>query len=215
MKFRIVATLTAGSAFLVAFVSAQAADTPRAAMPPELERQHMAAKAQLASRGYFEQLDRAPVSEFMLARIEQRRAERRKPGKSTAASAAGFARLENFDLERLPFPVKHVPEHAIRADSDNYILPTNTKVRRIFTKTDFGMLFVEQGVGRMVLDEPNLRLAGHDAKVVVTRHKGDKWATTIYASDASHIYRLEANRLLEGSELDAFVDYAEQMLVNR
>ena len=64
----------------------------------------------------------------------------------------------------------------------------------------------------MQLEEPNLTIAGNEAKVVVTRHKNEKWATTVYASGRSHIFRVEANRRLEGSELDAFVEFVERIV---
>jgi len=202
------------SASLLVTGAAQAEQTPDGKMPKQLQQQHELALDQLATQGYFEQLDRVPVSQYMLQRIEDRRTEHEHQNKPMVAKTLGFQEISEYNLSRAPFAPNNVPQDVVKSGSTNYILPTNTKIRRIYTETDFGVLFVEQSIGEMVFDQPNMKSAGNDAKVVVTKHKNDTWATTLYASNAGYIYRIEADRALTGKDLASFVEFSEKIITN-
>lgn len=124
----------------------------------------------------------------------------------------GYARLEDFNFGLLPFALKSPSESVVKRNSDNYILPTNDSIRTIYTKTSFGILLLEQRKGDMVFDEPNLDIDGHDAKLVVSKHKGAKWATTVFADYKGDLFRIQANRRLTGPSLDSFLEFCEQII---
>ncbi|MFK8017020.1 MAG: hypothetical protein AB8G17_16465 [Gammaproteobacteria bacterium] len=193
---------------------AQGSGAPRAALPDELQSAHESAKQQLRGRGYFEQLDRVPESEYVLTRIEQRRVEFERQNRALNPEDLGYYSMEQYDARRAPFKLHRVPNQVVRAGSKNYVLPSKIRVRRIYTQTEFGTLLVEQGGGGITLDEPNVDIGGQKAKLVTTRHDDDKWATTVYASGSGFVFRVEANRRLVGDELDRYLAFVTSIVTD-
>lgn len=198
-------------------------DAPRAALPKALERERKQAKADLKSKGYMVQTDMLPRSELIMERLQQvknKTAEQQQGLSNNATQEPNgmaknptvFHKLEDFDVSQSPIDLKHVPDYVIRDNSENIVIADNAKVMRIYSKTDYGTLLVEETAGELFLDEPNLSIAGHDAKVAVSKHKDGKWATTIFATDGAKIYRIESNKRLNDSALDSFVLFISDII---
>ncbi len=196
---------------------------PRAALPKALEREHKQAKNDLESKGYIMQTDILPRSELILERLQQvnnKTAEQQQGLSRNATQEPNriakdptiFQKLEDFDVSKSPIELKQVPDHLIHNNSENIVVADDTRVMRIYSKTDYGMLLVEETSGDLFLDEPNLSIAGHDAKGAVSKHKDGKWATTVFATDGVKIYRIESNKRLNDSALDSFVLFVSDMI---
>lgn len=124
----------------------------------------------------------------------------------------GYQILSEYNRSRAPFPFKSIPDQVVRSNSENFVLPTNVRVTQIFTRTDFGTLLFEQALGSLSLDEPNVDVAGHDGKLAVSKHRGEKWSTTLYFSDGTYVYRLESDRRLSDRASGDFILLADQIL---
>lgn len=188
-------------------------NAPRAALPPELKKAHQKAKADMKSKGYMEQTDQLPRSELIMEKLQQLSKETSlKKQQGLKADQPIFQKLEDVELKSIALRPKSVPDHFIHHDSKNIIMSGDALVRRIYSKTDYGMLLIEESKGELFLDEPNLSIAGHDAKFAVSKHKGGKWATTIFATDGKNIFRIESNRRLNSRALDSFVLFADDLI---
>lgn len=198
-------------------------DAPRAALPKALQEERKQAKADLNSKGYMVQTDKLPRSELVLERLQQETnktaaqqqglldQETNAPN-GIARNPPAFQKLEDFNVSQSPIELRTVPDYAIRDDSENIVIAGNATVMRIYSKTDYGTLLVEETKGELFLDEPNLSVAGYDAKVAVSKHKDGKWATTIFATDGTKIYRIESNKRLKDDTLDAFVLFISDII---
>lgn len=210
MKYKHCISLTF-AALLMSSVSLAQNQADYGALVPS---QHETAKNQLRNKGFIEQLDRIPVSEYILDRMSQRVAEHQANGQQLSPDSLGFQALEEYNSDRAPFEYKDISEDVIHKNSDNYILPTANKITRIYTKTDFGTLLVEQSRGELVIDEPNISIVGYEAKIVITKQKGSKWSTTIYVGDEEYFYRIESNQRLSGNSRDNFEKFVEDLIQN-
>lgn len=196
---------------------------PQAALPKALQKERKKAKADLNSKGYMVLTDKLPRSELILERLQQETnniaaqqqglldQEANAPN-GIARNTPAFQKLEDFNVTQSPIELRTVPDYAIRDDSENIVIPGNATVIRIYSKTNFGTLLVEEARGELFLDEPNLSIAGYDAKVAVSKHKDDKWATTIFATDGTKIYRIESNKRLKDDTLDSFVLFISDII---
>lgn len=187
---------------------------PQAALPDDLSNKHERALADLKSVGYINDPNGVSRSEYIMEKMASRLAEVNAMGSASEVASLGFEKLvgpNDFAAER---KLSALPNSAIYHDSENYLFPSGSRNKRLFTKTDFGILLVDEGFGAMNLDQPNLVLSGFDAKVVHSKHGRGSWSTTIYAGNSEKVFIIESNANLRGATLEKFVSFAEELVLS-
>lgn len=71
---------------------------------------------------------------------------------------------------------------------------------------------MEEYFGKLRIDSPNLTINGHDAKIVITKHKGEKWSTALYVSDDKKVYQIVSSKRLEGRVREDFIELAGNLM---
>jgi hypothetical protein len=177
------------------------------------ERVRATAELALPGPGYIEKLQAPPRVDYVLEQLAQRRLQLQKNGAAETPAALGF---HEFSIGE-PWPIanidiKKIPESIVAPDSKNYLIRGNP-IKQIYTSTRFGSLIIDQQPkARLRLDAPNLSIAGHPATFTYVKYRGNAWATIIYATDGDATFMIEANRRLEGTEKESFIQFADELI---
>ncbi|MEJ2445596.1 MAG: hypothetical protein P8Y42_19460 [Exilibacterium sp.] len=120
--------------------------------------------------------DKVPRVEYVLSKVEQKKLSVALSGKELTPDTLGFYYFDEFyDDNNMPFAVKNLNNHAISADSDNIIFLSENRVRRIYEKTEFGSLLIDDIYNANVFfSTPVIKIKNFPASIVLIKHKDDK-----------------------------------------
>ncbi|SHE88954.1 hypothetical protein SAMN04487965_0875 [Microbulbifer donghaiensis] len=171
------------------------------------ERKIQKNKESLSKYGFIEKLDQSPRSEYIKARMSERREAINLQGRSQSLESLGFTDLDGVNFGELPFPITLPNEKYIKHDSEKYLLLGGQMLKQFYTKTDFGNLIIdEQPNSKVSLPSANLEINGSPATFTHIKHKGGKWATVVYTTSGNKLFVIEADRRLTGGMKASFID---------
>ncbi|MBQ0718577.1 MAG: hypothetical protein KBT88_00940 [Gammaproteobacteria bacterium] len=145
--------------------------------------------------------------------MEERRQLARLQGRIQNLDNLGFTELDNVDFETLPFSATLLDESYIKNNSDNYLLIGGHMLKQLYTKTEFGILIIDETVDSVTtLASANIELNSEPATFTHVKHKGGKWATVVYAPSGDRLFIVESDRKLTGKMKDRFIEMVADLL---
>lgn len=172
----------------------------------------------LRKKGYMEKLDEAPRAEYVQARMEERKAMAKFSSSPSSAQALGFIQVIGGlvpDVSSLPFFPTMLPQSYLSTGSQSYLLEGGDMLKQLHTLTAFGTLLIDEMTDvTMMLDQPNILIAGEPAKLIQVKHKDSKWATVVYAPRGRRLFIVEADRRLDGELKGRFIKMIEGLSVS-
>jgi hypothetical protein len=187
---------------------------PGAVMPSELESLHKQDMSNLLTQGYIERLEDEPRAEYIQSRMAERRADVQRRKLAESRETLGYVELDadQTALGQLPHRPTILPSKFLRTGSIGYVLLGGHKLKQLHTNTQFGTLVIDEILNSSTtIEAPNATIAGQPAKLVRIKHKGDKWATVIYAPSGDRLLIVESNRRIDGKSEDEFVKMVEEL----
>lgn len=192
-----------------------ASGTVGAIMPPELRALHQSRRAQLAKSGYFEDLDSPPRAEYVLARMEERRAWAATNDRLNDFEALGFEPVEV--AERRGFSGMRqvptlLPKQYREPGSEGFLFSGGPRVKQLYTETSFGTLLIDEAAHSYVdLGTPNIKVGGYPGVIFGIKHKDNQWATVLIAQIGNRAMMIEADQLFDLETKAKFVKMAGQL----
>ncbi len=146
----------------------------------------------LDTHGFIDASDRPAAVDYLLERIALRQKEADLHLRGDSLEELGFTTLDPgvetaYDVNEISYELLEQ-----RPSSVAYLLPSNVRVRRVFTKTQFGRLMIEEGIGATELFGVNLEIGGYPAKIVTAKQQGEGWSTTIIATDGRKVFLIQS-----------------------
>lgn len=198
---------------LLAAQAASAQVNPRVGIPPELAAEIERDKQSIKNHGYIDKSDRISGAEYTLNRVKERRSALKNG--EIQGSKVGVYVLEDYDSTQLPFSIADLPAELLAINSENFIIPRSDRITRVYTHSNFGILKIDVVLAdSSFVYDPNIQIAGNDALFFHTKNKGEKWTSTISASDGLREFLFTATKRLSGVQKERFVDMAETMVLN-
>lgn len=189
-----------------------------AVLSPELAAVHKQRIRDLATKGYIEMLDREPRADYVLARMDERRAMASLQGRPDDPKLLGFERLSAVEargFSSLPFKPSILPARYRKADSEGYLLSGGSRLKQLHTRTEFGTLLIDESANSTIdLGASNAEVARHTAVLVPIKHKNGRWATMVLTEANGRAFLIECDSLITGEEKSAFLAMASDVVAN-
>ena len=202
-------------------------------IPPEMEAFNEKVRNDIREKGFVDlstKLAEMPMGadiphvEYILSRVEMlesigpQEARSRYPELNSASIS--FYDISEFDKSELTRPYGRLPDTVVRPGSRNLIFPhTPQKLQRIFTKTEYGALLVEEFHGAEIDAPPgagNIDLGGLPAFLSVLKYADDKWVTILTVAHSEGVTMVQSSDTYpyDVDQLSGFIDTVRSLVTH-
>lgn len=202
-------------------------------IPPEMEAFNEKVRNDIREKGFVDLSTKLaempkgadiPHVEYILSRVEMVESiglkEVRSQYPELNSADISFYDISEFDKSKLARPFSKILDTVIRPGSRNLIFPGNPKkLQRIYTKTKYGALLVEDFYGAEIdapLGAGNIDLGGFPAFLSVLKYADDKWVTILTVAHSEGVTMVQSSDTYpyDVNKLSGFIDTVRSLVTH-